>query len=84
MNIFQKDDLKKGMICSPDADTRLDDNRIPTNAVMQLRWANNMATIKPQGTKIVEKTYKSVPDHPKSERSSPFYMTGGTKRSEKL
>lgn len=83
-NLFKSQCLQKEMPSSQDAYTRTGDSRIPINPVMQLRYATNMATIRPKGASVIEKAYKGVPDHASDPNSSPFYMTGGTKRSHKL
>jgi hypothetical protein len=40
-----------------------------------------MATLKPEANRPVVTPVRGVHDHPHSEDASPFYMTGGTKRS---
>ena len=79
--LFQSPCLPKEMVRSIDVSYRLGDNRIPVDGTLQYRWSTNMATLKPEANRPVVTPVRGVNDHPHSEDSSPFYMTGGTKRS---
>ena len=79
--LFQTQCLYKEMTHSKDATFRAGDKRIPVEGTLQFRWADNMATIKPETNRPVVTPFKGVADHPHNSDASPFYMTGGTKRT---
>jgi hypothetical protein len=73
--LFQTQCLYKEMTHSKDATFRSGDNRVPVDGTLQYRWADSMSTLRPEtGRNFMDK-------HPTNADASPFYMTGGTKRS---
>lgn len=81
-NLFQTKCLQKEMTHSKDATFRNGDNRVPVDGTLQYRWADSMSTLRPEtGRNFMETKGVFKDKHPTNPESSPFYMTGGTKRS---
>ena len=78
--LFQSPCLPKEMTHSKDAVFRNGDNRVPVAGTLQYRWGNSMKDTMPNAQPVVAEG-KFGGQHPSNENSSPFYMTGGTKRS---
>ena len=79
--LFQSPCLPKEMSRSLDATYRNGDDRIPVDGTRQYRWGRSMQDTMPsRGQNIVTGGAPKY-NHPQSEDASPFYMTGGTKRS---
>lgn len=79
--LFKSQCIQKEMTHSNDASFRTGDNRIPVDGTLQYRWADSMATIRPETKRqFLEKSGNHIGVHPINPESSPFYMTGGTKR----
>ena len=79
--LFQSQCLPKEMVKSLDATYRSGDDRVPVDGTLQYRWGKSMQDTMPhRGQNIVTGGAPKY-THPQSEDASPFYMTGGTKRS---
>jgi len=80
--LFQTQCLYKEMTHSKDATFRSGDNRVPVDGTLQYRWADSMSTLRPEtGRNFMENKGVFKDKHPTNPDASPFYMTGGTKRS---
>ena len=80
--LFQSQCLYKEMTHSKDAVFRAGDDRIPTDGTLQYRWADSMSTLRPETKRNFMETKGVFKDkHPTNPDASPFFMTGGTKRS---
>ena len=82
--LFQSQCIPMEMRHSKDATFRAGDNRVPVDGTLQYRWADSMATIRPETQrKFLETSGQHIARHPVNPDSSPFYMTGGTRRVNK-
>ena len=82
--LFQTKCIPMEMQHSKDATFRSGDKRVPVDGTLQYRWADSMATIRPEvNRKFMESSGQHIAKHPISPESSPFYQTGGTRRTEK-
>jgi hypothetical protein len=79
--LFQSPCLPKEMVRSLDATFRAGDDRVPVDGTLQYRWGKSMQDTMPHRGQNIVTEVGSRYTHPQSENASPFYMTGGTKRS---
>ena len=79
--LFQGTCLPKEMVKSLDATYRAGDDRIPVGGTLQYRWGRNMQDTMPSRGQNIVSGEAGKYNHPKTDDGSPFYMTGGTKRS---
>ncbi len=78
--LFQSCKIDRPMARSLDAIYRSGDDSVPVDGTLQYRFNKSMHTIKPGGRQVCAPA-RTVDVHPISRESSPFYMTGGTKRT---
>ena len=82
--LFQTPCLPMEMRHSKDATFRSGDNRVPVDGTLQYRWADSMSTIRPETKRnFLEQKGNFIDKHPINPDSSPFYQTGGTRRTNK-
>ena len=79
--LFQSQCLPKEMSRSLDATYRNGDSRVPVDGTRQYRWGRSMQDTMPSRGQNIVSGGAGKFTHPQSEDASPFYMTGGTKRS---
>ena len=78
--LFQSTRLDKPMVRSLDATYRSGDDSVPVDGTLQYRFNKSMHTLKPGGRQVCAPA-RAVDVHPMNRDASPFYMTGGTKRT---
>ena len=82
--LFQSQCIPMEMRHSKDDTFRAGDNRVPVDGTLQYRWADSMSTIRPETKRnFLEQSGNFIDKHPINPDSSPFYQTGGTRRTNK-
>ena len=81
MNIFQKDNLKKDMTCSIDADYRIKAPSVPIQPIFSYRTERGSDTSRPERGRQVLDRPSRIAGNPTVEPSKAnYWMTGGTKK----